>query len=123
MFSSLAIATTIAASLQVTPGQPIDIAACNVQAPQSIAFDSLTPGRIEIPGSVTISFVNRSAQPAKFVDFAITEGGRTYDLVDRGTFSQNTTIEKTFNADVAGDSSASCSVTAVNYGDGLAWAR
>jgi hypothetical protein len=123
MFSSLVLATTIAASLQVAPGQPIDIASCNVQAPQAIAFDSLIPGQVTIPGSVTISFVNRQAQPANTVDFAITEGGRTYDLVSRGTFSQGTTIVKTFDADVDGNGGASCGVNAVNYGSGLAWAR
>jgi len=119
MINSLLLAAGFAASLQQAPAQPLDLLACNVTAPTSFAADSEIPGQIEIPGSVTISFVNRSAQPAKSVQFALSEGGRTTMITDRGTFSQNTTITHTFETNLD-NGAATCGVTAVNYSNGLA---
>jgi hypothetical protein len=122
MINSLVLAATFAASLQQAPAQPLDLLACNVTAPTSIQADSQIPGMITLPGSVTISFVNRSAQPAKSVEFALNEGGRTTMITDSGTFSQGTVITQTFDANFD-NGAATCGVAAVNYSNGLAWEK
>ena len=115
------------ASINTIANQPIDLVACSVNASQnfSIASESVL-SNYAIPGSVTISFVNRAPAAATNVDFAVQDGDQTIALRDAGSFASGVRVTHTFTPETLGlDASApvSCGVNAVTYGDGNGWSH
>ena len=80
-------------------------------------MEQQTPG-----GYVKVAFINTNAVKATSVTFAVTDGGRSQDIVDRGTFAQGTTIEHSFREyDTSAGHNAKCTVSKVDFADGSSW--
>jgi hypothetical protein len=73
---------------------------------------------------IALGFTNLRAIPADEIRFRVEYDGRTEQIVDRGTFSQNVRVDHAFsgfyNARYQGPP-PSCSVDYVEFGDGTVW--
>ena len=78
---------------------------------------------LEIPGKITISYVNGGAVPATSVAFAVRIGKATETIVDKGTFSPGTTITHDFAEGGLFSAASAIEVEQVTFADGTSWQR
>jgi hypothetical protein len=100
--------------------QPVQVASCDLM-PGPVTGDYYFSG-MHLPGgaAIRVSFVNRASQPIASVNFAVSDGTLTQQIVDTGTFSRGVTIDHTFTA-VAFSGPVNCAVRSVAFADGSTW--
>jgi hypothetical protein len=98
---------------------PVQVSACEL-SPSPVAVDAFDGIRAPGAGSLRVAFVNRSAKTISSVQFAVSDGQATANVVDAGTFSRDITIDHTFIAPAL-SSDVSCSVQSIAFADGTTW--
>jgi hypothetical protein len=83
-----------------------------------------TRSYVSVDKPVVLAFTNRRATPAEEIHFTVRYAGRTEQIVDKGTFSQNVRIDHAFRGfynQRYQASSPSCAVDYVEFRDGSVW--
>ncbi len=117
-----ALAATLAVNTNPTPQAqyPIGVTRCDViQNTYVLPEGGICPQL----NSRQISFVNHAPVAAKDVKFVVNYAGASETIDERGTFSPDVAIEKSFapSADLFGNGAANCSVASVTFADGTTW--
>jgi hypothetical protein len=101
---------------------PVAVTSCSVNA--SLVMGLSPDEAVQFMASdIALKFVNKSNVPATTVTFLVNEGKYTQSIVDKGTFSPGVQIKHNFavGSDISAFSDATCIVTEVDFGDGIAW--
>ncbi len=137
MSSTMLKLSAAAAIIAGTPGlAPAQNGAYTVKAPititsfhinDSYAFDTIGTDLDRapqlVPSDFSVKFINTGNVTATAVTFSIDTGRSNQILVDKGTFSRGVPIKRDFSIADGVDtlSSATCTVTEVDFADGSVW--
>jgi hypothetical protein len=112
--------TLPAVTLALALTNPVQVSTCSVQSDVATTSSGDYPTYETIGTILHIRFVNTGPAPVSSVAFNVSEGDKTWTIVDRGTFSPGVQISHTFQGELYGDN-ASCKVASVLFADGSAW--
>jgi prepilin-type processing-associated H-X9-DG protein len=104
---------------------PVAIATCTLKAEWT--YDQVGGGDavMFVPKyegeNLTIQFSNSTSQVISSVNFAVTDGLNTQQIVDRGTFSPGIAIDHSFQSNLTDEDNAQCRVSNVAFADGSTW--
>jgi hypothetical protein len=122
--SAILLSTALAANAPESAyvgSSPVRIAECTA----TDRFTQISDGdamEYQFGGSALhVRFTNDAQKPIDAVTFAVTENGKTTDVVDKGAYAQGSTVSQGFDQGLTYAGTASCQVASVDFADGTSW--
>jgi hypothetical protein len=129
MIAPLAMAAVLVSGGDATDAYtgfgPVAIATCSLKAEwtyNQVGGGDAAQFQAQYEGeNLTIDFSNATSRVISSVTFAVTDGGKTERIVDRGKFSPGVAIDHSFESRLTDEDNTQCHVSYVAFADGSSW--
>jgi hypothetical protein len=103
------------------PGSPINVTSCGVDAGPFYPLQAIED--VRLTSGVNISFVNTAGVAATSVEFAVSYGDTTQQVVAEGPFAPGSAASRNLGIlpGLPGAGDAQCAVIGVTFADGESW--